>query len=78
LVTKLSPKIVNIDSGLKVIGYASGQHKALFLQAINNEMYEIKRREGRGLDPDDDIGMIRNMDEDEDETQNTSDEVVVV
>ncbi len=26
LVLKLSPKIVNIDSGLKVIGYASGQN----------------------------------------------------
>jgi hypothetical protein len=41
LVLKLSPKIVNIDSGSKVIGYASEQNKALFLQVIDNGMYEM-------------------------------------
>jgi hypothetical protein len=79
LVPKLSPKIVNIDSGLKVIGYASGENEALFLQAIDNAMYEMKRREGPGLNPGDDSGMICNLDEDEDETEKeVTNEVVVV
>ncbi len=79
LALKLSPKIVNIDSGLKVIGYASGQNKALFLKAIDNGMYEMERREGRGLDADDNSRMIRNLDEDEDETKKkVTNEVVVV
>ncbi len=54
-------------------------NKALFLQAIDNEMYEMERKEGRGLDPDEDSGMIRNSDEDEDETKKeVTNEVVVV
>ncbi len=68
MVPKLSPKIVSINSGLKVIGYASEKNEALFLQAIDNGMYEMERREGHGLNADDDSGMIRNLDEDEDET----------
>jgi hypothetical protein len=79
LVPKLSPKIVNIDSGLKVIGYATGPNEASFLQAIDNGMYEMERREGCGLNPDDDSVMIPNLDEDEDESKNeVANEVVVV
>ncbi len=79
LVPKLSPKIVNIDSGLKVIGYASGQNEALFFQVIDNGMYEMERREGCGLNPDDDSVMIHNLDEDEDESEKeVANEVVVV
>ncbi len=79
LVPKLSPKIVNIDSGLKVIGYTSGKIEALFLQAIDNGMYEMERREGHGLNPDNDSLMIRNLDEDEDESKKeVANEVVVV
>ncbi len=78
LVPKLSPKIVNINSGLKVIGYASGQNEALFLQAIDNGIYDMERREGHGLNPDDDSGIIRNLDEDEDETEKEVTKKVVV
>ncbi len=79
LVPKLSPKIVNIDSGLKVIEYASGQNEASFLQAIDNGMYEMERREGCGLDADGNSGMICNLDEDEDEIKKeVTYEVVVV
>ncbi len=78
-VPQLFPKIVNIDSGLTVIGYASGQNKASFCQAIDNGKYEMERREGCGLNPDDDSGMMRNLDEDEDETKKeVANEVVVV
>jgi hypothetical protein len=53
-------------------------HFFLF-QAIDNGMYEMERREGRGLEPDDDSGMIRNMDDDEDDTdKDRTNEVVVV
>ncbi len=69
MIPKLSPNIVNIDSRLKVIGYASGKNKALFLQAIDNGMYEMERREGCGLNPDNDSVMICNLDEDEDESK---------
>jgi hypothetical protein len=42
-------------------------------------MYEMERKEGRGLDPDEDSGMIGNFDEDEDETEKeVKIEVVVV
>jgi hypothetical protein len=79
LVPKLSPKIVNIDGGLKVIGYASGQNKASLFQLINNGMYEMERREGRGLDPDDDSGKTGILDDDKDDTdKKAANEVVVV
>ncbi len=39
----------------------------------------MERREGHGLDADDDCGMIHNLDEDEDETKKeVTNEVVVV
>jgi hypothetical protein len=66
LVPKLSPKIVNIDSGLKVIRYARGQNKASFFQAIDNGMCDMERREGCGLDPNDDsrkTGILNDADD---------------
>jgi hypothetical protein len=42
-------------------------------------MYEVERRDGRGLDPDDDSGLIHNLDDDENDTDKEgTNEVVVV
>ncbi len=75
----LSPKIVNIDGGLKEVRYASGQNKSSFFHCINNGIYEMEKREGRGLDPDDDSGKIDVLDDNEDDTEKeVANEVIVV
>jgi hypothetical protein len=43
LVPKLSPKIVNIDSSLNVVRYASGQNEDFFFQLINNGVSEMEK-----------------------------------
>jgi hypothetical protein len=43
-VPKLSPKINNIDSGLKVIGYGSGQTKLCFLRRMTIECMRWRER----------------------------------
>jgi hypothetical protein len=44
LVSKLVSKIVNIDSSLKVVGYASGWNEVLSFQLIDNGMYEMEKK----------------------------------
>ena len=67
LVPQLSPKIVNIDSTCRVVGYASGKNEQSFLQAIDKGMHEMDKRDRMGLSPDDDkrLGCLSG-DEDED------------
>jgi hypothetical protein len=48
LVTQLSPKLVMIDTTCRVVGYASGKNKVLFMQAIDHGMYMLDC-EQRGL-----------------------------
>jgi hypothetical protein len=69
LVPQLSPKIVNIDSTCRVVGYASGKTEQSFLQAIDKGMYEMDKRDRLGLSQDDEkrIGSLSGDDEDEDE-----------
>ena len=43
LVPKLPPKIVNIDSSLNVVRYASGRNEASFFQLINNGVSEMEK-----------------------------------
>jgi hypothetical protein len=70
LVPKLSPKIVNIDSGLKVIGYKVGKTKLCFFRRLTMEC--MRWREER-------VVVSHNLDEDEDETKKeVTNEVVVV
>ncbi len=68
LVPLLSPKIVNIDSTCRVVGYASGKNEQSFLQAINKGMYEMDKSDRMGLSLDDDkrLGCLSG-DEDEDD-----------
>ena len=68
LVPQLSPKIVNIDSTCRVVGYASGKNEQSFLQAIDNGMHEMDKSDRMGLSPDDDkrLGCLSAGDEDED------------
>jgi hypothetical protein len=68
LVPQLSPKIVNIDSTCRVVGYASGKNEQSFLQAIDKGMYEMDKSDRMGLSPDDDkrLGCLSG-DEDEDD-----------
>ena len=54
LVPQLSPKIVNIDSTCRVVGYASGKTEQSFLQAIDKGMYEMDKSDRMGMSPDDD------------------------
>jgi len=69
LVPQLSPKIVNIDSTCRVVGYASGKNEQSFLQAIDKGMYEMDKSDRMGLSPDDDkrLGCSLSGDEDEDD-----------
>jgi hypothetical protein len=67
LVPQLSPKIVNIDSTCRVVGYASGKNEQPFLQAIDKGMHEMDKSDRTGLSPDDNkrLGCLSG-DEDED------------
>jgi hypothetical protein len=58
LVPQLSPKIVMIDTTCRVVGYASGKNKQLFLQAIDKGMYDMDKSDkiGLSLDNDDKLG----------------------
>lgn len=72
LVSKLVSKIVNIDSSLKVVGYASGWNEVLSFQLIDNGMYEMEKKEGRDLSPDDDsrkTGDVEDVEENIDKRQ---------
>ena len=68
LVPQLSPKIVNIDSTCRVVGYDSGKNEQSFLQAIDKGMYEMDKSDRMGLSPDDDkrLGCLSG-DEDKDD-----------
>ena len=68
LVPLLSPKIVNIDSTCRVVGYASGKNEQLFLQVIDKGMYEMDKSDRMGLSQDDEkrLGFLSG-DEDEDD-----------
>jgi hypothetical protein len=68
LVPQLSPKIVNIDSTCRVVGYASGKNEQSFLQAIDKGMCEMDKSDIMGLSPSDDkrLGCLSG-DEDEDD-----------
>jgi hypothetical protein len=69
LVPQLSPKIVNIDSTCRIVGYASGKNKQSFLQAIDKGMYDIDKSDRMGLSLVDDkrLGFLSGEDEDEDD-----------
>ncbi len=54
LVPQFSPKIVNIDSTCRVVGYASGKPVESFLQAIDKGMYKMDKSDRMGLSQDDD------------------------
>ncbi len=54
LVHTLSPKLVLIDSLCRVVGYASGKNKALFMQAIDCGMYLLDTNKKIGISSDDD------------------------
>jgi hypothetical protein len=43
LVLQLSPKVVNINSTCRVVGYASGKTEQSFLQAIDKGMYKMDK-----------------------------------
>jgi hypothetical protein len=64
LVTQLSPTIVMIDTTCRVVGYASGKTKQLFLQAIDKGMNKMDKNERMGLSPDDDDKLGFSGDED--------------
>ncbi len=68
LVPQLSPKIVNIDSTCRVVGYASGKTEQSFLQAIDKGMYKMNKSDRMGLSQDDEkrLGFLSG-DEDEDD-----------
>jgi hypothetical protein len=57
IVPKLDVKVVNLGKNLQVLGYASGKIFKNFLQFIDNGMYSLSLKEGKGaanLDSDDD------------------------
>jgi hypothetical protein len=76
IVPQLSPKIVNIDSTCRIVGYASGKNFVSFLQAIDKGMYEMDKSDKLGMSPDDDkrLGYLSGGDEAEDDARS----VVVV
>jgi hypothetical protein len=64
IVTKLDVKVVNLGKNLQVFGYASGKTFANFIQIIDNGMYSLSLKEGKGaanLDSDDDNEDIRQV-----------------
>ena len=57
IVPKLDVKVVNLGKNLQVLGYASGKIFRSFIQFIDNGMYSLSLKEGKGaanLDSDDD------------------------
>jgi hypothetical protein len=54
LVPQLSPKIVNINSTCRLVGYASSKNIESFLQAIDKGMYKMDKSARMGLSQDDD------------------------
>ncbi len=53
IVSKLSPRIVNIDKNCAVVGYASRKNESSFLQHIDNGMFALITKEGGSLLLDD-------------------------
>ena len=64
IVPKLDVKVVNLGKNYQVLGYASGKTFANFIQFIDNGMYSLSLKEGKGaanLDSDndtEDIGKV--------------------
>ena len=61
IVPKLDVKVVNMGKNLQVLKYASGKTIANFIQFIDNGMYALSLKEGKGaanLDSDDDNEVI--------------------
>ena len=61
IVPKLDVKVVNMGKNLQVLGYASGKTIANLIQIINNGMYALSSKVGKGaanLDSDDDNKVI--------------------
>mgnify|MGYP006193950619 CR=1 FL=1 len=61
ILPKLDVKVVNLGKNLQVLGYASGKNFKIFIQYIDNGMYSLSLKEGKGaanLDSDDDNEVI--------------------
>ena len=57
ILPKLDVKVVNLGKNLQVLGYASGRNFENFIQYIDNGMYSLSLKEGKGaanLESDDD------------------------
>ena len=57
ILPKLDVKVVNLGKNLQVLGYASGKNFENFIQYIDNGMYSLSLKEGKGaanLESDDD------------------------
>jgi hypothetical protein len=57
ILPKLDVKVVNLGKNLQVLGYASGKNFGNFIQYIDNGMYSLSLKEGKGaanLESDDD------------------------
>ena len=64
IVPKLDAKVVNLGKLHQVLGFASGKTIANFIQFIDNGMYTLSLKEGKGaanLDSDDDNEVIRQV-----------------
>ena len=64
IVPKLDAKVVNLGKNHQVLGFASGKTIANFIQFIDNGMYALSLKEGKGaanLDSDDDNEVIRQV-----------------
>jgi hypothetical protein len=62
ILPKLDVKVVNLGKNLQVLGYASGKNFENFIQFIDNGMYSLSLKEGKGaanlLDSDDDNDVL--------------------
>ena len=69
IVPKLDAKVVNLGKNLQVLGYASGKTIVNFIQIIDNGMYALSLKEGKGaanLDSDNDNEIIGQVGGDDD------------
>jgi hypothetical protein len=65
ILPKLDVKVVNLGKNLQVLGYASGKNFENFIQYIDNGMYSLSLKEGKGAanleesdDDNEDIGQV--------------------
>ena len=62
ILPKLDVKVVNLGKNLQVLGYASGKNFENFIQYIDNGMYSLSLKEGKGaanlLESDDDNEVV--------------------